>query len=67
MLTLQEEKNMLQFELIHSAQRESDSQSESSEIFEKHQHLTDSIRQKNKQISQLLNDIEVGEKYFKII
>lgn len=58
-LIIQEEKNMLQSELIHSTHRDSDSQSEISEMSDKHQHLTDNLKQKNKQISQLLSDLEV--------
>lgn len=56
-LILQEEKLLLQSELhqIHDC----DSQSEVSEVTDKHQILTENLRQKNKQISQLLSDIEV--------
>lgn len=59
-MILQEENNQLQSELASGQNGDSDSQSESQ--IQPDQEMIESIRQKNKQISHLLTDIETTEK-----
>lgn len=61
-MILQEENNHLQAELA-SGRHDSDTQSISESHVQQDQALVESIKQKNKQISQLLSDIEVNKKF----